>query len=172
VRQAEDPVLGDIIMRAASILPLALVAALGPATIAAADDASVKAAWDSEDTAFTALGRSVDRATVRWEKRGFQDDGEILRLLRRGERLTLEVKARVTAETASTPTGEEARGWALRSLDSFAAYFRAERGSRRAWSRHPSARAKRLYRRAQSLRRRSGREAKAGVRLYKTLGLG
>jgi hypothetical protein len=156
---------------AAVLLPLAVLALLLAAPPAIADDASVKRAWDSEDAAFTSLGKSVRREQARWERRGFTRDGKLLRLMRRGERLSRTVVERVTAEQPSSPTGAEARERALRSTSTFAEFFVAERRFIRAMRPRPSRRARRLERRAISLDRRTRREAKRALELFKQLGL-
>lgn len=153
------------------LLALTLLLVLASAAPASADDASVKAAWDSEDAAFTELGKSVDRQAKRWADRGFTRDGRLLRLMRRGERLSRTVVERLNAEQPSSPTGTEAREWAIRSTSTFARYFVVQRRFIRAMSPNPSARAQRLNRRARRLNRRSIRQAREGIARFKQLGL-
>lgn len=144
---------------------IALAVAAAPA---AADDASVKRAWDSEDAAFTELGKSVAREMSRWQKRGHTRDSKLLRLLERGETLTRTVEQRVAAEPSSSPQGEEAKGWALKSLGSFARYFVAERRFVRA---APKKSANEIAVLARRLNRQSLAEAKRGVDIFKSLGI-
>lgn len=153
------------------LLALTALLVLAAAAPASADDASVKAAWDSEDAAFADLGADVTRETRRWVARDFRRDGKMLRLMRRGERLSRRVVDRLQAEQASSPTGTEARDWAIRSTSTFARYFVAERRSIRAASPNPGPRARRLYRRARQLLRTSRRQAAEGRERFKQLGL-
>ena len=153
------------------LLALAALLVLAPAAPASADDASVKAAWDSEDAAFSELGRAVERATKRWEARGFTRDGRLVRLMRRGERLSRTVVDRLNAEQASSPTGTEARDWAIRSTSSFARYFVVQRRFVRAMSPSFPPRARRLNRRAVRLYRLSRRQAAEGRKRFEQLGL-
>ncbi len=151
-----------------SILILSCALLAGLASPASADDASIKRAWDSEDAAFTTLGKSVAREFDRWARRGHTRDSKLLSLLRRGETLTRTVEQRVNAEQPSSPSGTEAKNWALRSLATFAAHFVAERKAVRA---APGARAQRLGREADRLAKRSETEAKEAKKHFAAAGI-
>ena len=160
----------------ARLLLLALCAALllllvPAAPPAAADDASVKRAWDSEDAAFTELGRSVRREQRRWQARGFTGDAKLLRLLRRGERLCGVVVGRLQAEQPSSEAGGQARDAAIASTTTFAQFFVAERSFVRAAGRPMSARARRLERRVIALDRRSRELADRALALFRSVGI-
>lgn len=153
------------------LLALTTLVVLAAAAPAAADDASVRAAWNSEDPAFAELGRAVDRAEKRWEARGFTRDGRLVRLMRRGERLSRTVVDRLNAEQPSSPTGAEARDWAIRSTTTFARYFVVQRRFFRAMAPSYPDRARRLNRRAIRLYRLSRRQAAEGRERFAQIGL-
>ncbi|HWT94442.1 MAG TPA: hypothetical protein VN238_15705 [Solirubrobacteraceae bacterium] len=90
---------------------------------ASADDKSVSDAWDSEDAAFTQLGKSERREYRAWEKRGFTRDPKLLKIYRRGETLSRKVIAALEAQQPSTPQGAQARDLAISSTKHFAEHF-------------------------------------------------
>ena len=107
----------------------------------------------------------------RWARRDFTRDARLLRLLRRGERLTRVVEGRVEAEAASSETGARAREIALVSLDVFARYFRAERRWVRAMRPRPARRVRRLERRVIRLDRRARAKAREARELFAGVGV-
>ena len=153
-------------------IPRALLAVcaavLLAAAPAAADDASVDAAWDSQDKQFTELGKSVEREFTRWGNRNNTRDGKLLRLLRRGESLTVKVEQAVNAEEPSTPQGTEAKGLILKSLADFKQHFVESRKAVRA---APSQRAVRLGQRADRLLESSRADAKKAEELLAQVGV-
>lgn len=160
-------------MRLLVLLAAALLCALLalPAAPAAADDRSVKAAWDSEDQAFTELGRSVRREVRAWQRRGYTRDAKLLRLYRRGEELSRKVVAVVNAQQPSTPQGTDARNLAIASTSHFAEYFVAERRFVRRMRRGKPASARAAEREALRLDRLTRDEAKRAREIFASLGL-
>ena len=114
------------------ILLASFAALLMAAAPAVADDASLDAAWDSKDAQFKELGRSVEREFTRWGKRNNKGDAKLLRLMKRGETLTVQVEQAVNAEQPSTPQGSEAKTLILKSLASFKQHFVEHRKAIRA----------------------------------------
>jgi hypothetical protein len=145
-----------------------LCALLVGAAPAPADDASMKRAWDSQDAAFTQLGKSVEREMRRWAKRGHTRDSKILGLMRRGEALTTTVEQAVNAEQPSTPQGTEAKTWIMKSLATFKQHFATHL---KAIPRAPSKRAVRYGRQADRLADRSADEAAKAKELLKQVGV-
>jgi hypothetical protein len=150
------------------ILITGACALLVGAAPASADDASMKQAWDSQDAAFTELGKSVDREFRRWARRGHTRDSKIIRLMRRGEALTTTVEQAVNAEQPSTPQGNEAKTWIMKSLASFKQHFATHL---QAIPRAPSKRAVRLGRQADRLLDRSADEGTKAKELLKQVGV-
>jgi hypothetical protein len=149
-------------------LTVLLAAALVGAPPAAADDASMKRAWDSQDPAFRELSKSVNREMRRWAKRGHTRDGKLLRLFKRGETLTASLEQRVNAEQPSTQQGTEAKTWILKSLATFKAHFGWDRRAVRA---APSRRAVRYGKEADRLFEQSGDEAAKAKELLRQVGV-
>lgn len=157
-------------------LPAVLVAAmLVPAALAApaahADDASVKAAWDSEDAAFTKLGKDERRELRRWQDRGYTRDGKLLAYSKTGEELTRKVLSVVEAEQPSTPQGTQAKALVVESLTSFAELFVANRTFVRAMRPGKSAKAQAAEREVIRLDRRARAKAKEALALFKEVGI-
>jgi hypothetical protein len=142
----------------------------GPAP-AQADDRSVKAAWDSADARFAELGRSARREERRWRRRGYTRDGRLLRIFRQSEALTKTVEQRVAAESSSSAKGAEAKAWALRSLRTFAAFFRSQQRLVRLTRPNATARERRERRRSAELDRRTRRQADRGLALFREAGV-
>ena len=155
-------------MRLRSAITAVLAALLVTAAPAAADDASMKRAWDSQDPAFTELSKSVDREMKRWVKRRWKGDAKLLRLFKRGETLTARVEQAVNAEQPSTPQGSEAKTWILKSLATFKSHFAEERKAVRA---APSKRARTYGKNADRLYDQSGEEAKQAKALLAQVGV-
>lgn len=151
-------------------LLLAFLLALCCPAVAAADDASVKAAWDSQDAQLTAIGERVERESKRWAKRGFTRDGRLLRLLRQSERLMAVVAERVTAEQSSTPKGEEAKVMALRAVQTSIAANRASRTLVRVARPRVTRRARRVAARVKRLGERAQSEATQALELFRQAG--
>jgi len=150
---------------------LAAAALLVPAAPAAADDASVKRAWDSNDPAFAKAGRDLDRALTRWRRSSFRRSGPVLRVNRRTRRLLEINTARVAGQQASTPTGARARRFALASNASFLRYtVLAARGVRLVSARKRVA-GDRVLGRASRAFRLSARQAKSGRTLFRRAGV-
>ncbi len=147
-----------------------LLALTLPAT-AAADDASVKAAWDSQDAQLQELGQKVRREAKRWSDRGFTRDGRLLRLMRQAEGLMRVVAERVTAEQSSTPKGEEAKVMALRAVETSIAANRASRTLVRVAQRRVTRRARRAAARAERLGKRARDEAQQALELFRQAGV-
>ena len=126
----------------------ALASALLVAAPAAADDASMKRAWDSQDPAFTELSKSVNREIKAWAKRGHTRDSKLLRLFKRGETLTARVEQAVNAEQPSSPQGTEAKPLIMNALATLKQHFVWERKAVRA---APSKRAERYGKEADRL---------------------
>jgi hypothetical protein len=142
-----------------------------PAAPAAADDASVKRAWDSTDAQFVKASRDLSRAMTRWRRSNFRRSGPVLRVERRLRRLLEINTARVAAEQASTPTGARARRFALASNASFSRYTVHEaRGVRLVTARKRVA-GERAFERAARAFRRSTRQTRSGLALFRRAGV-
>lgn len=155
-------------MKLKTTVVAALTAALMTASPAVADDASMKRAWDSQDPAFTELGKSVRREFRAWAKRGHTRDAKLLRLLERGETLSIRVEQAVNPEQPSTPQGTEAKTFILQSLATFKAHFAEERKAVRA---APGRRAQRFGKEADRLFDQSAAEAKKARDLLAQVGI-
>ncbi|HEX8205970.1 MAG TPA: hypothetical protein VF587_07935, partial [Solirubrobacteraceae bacterium] len=92
----------------ALLTTLAAVALAAPASAPAADS-DVYAAWLSEDKAMDTATRSLTRALKRAERARFRRVGPVVKQLRKLEVLTVAVRDRVMAASASTPSGNAAR---------------------------------------------------------------
>ena len=149
------------------LIAVMAVAVVAPAS-AAADDASMKRAWDSQDAAFTENGKSFRKELKAWSKRGHTRDAKLLRLLKRGEALLVTVEQAVNAEQPSTPQGTEAKTWILKSLATFKGFFRSNRSAVRA---APSKRAERLAKEADAFLDQSEKEAKTAKDLLAQVGV-
>jgi len=143
---------------------------LTPAT-AAADDASVKRAWDSNDPHFVKAGRDLDRALSLWRRSNFRRSGPLLRVNLRTRRLLEINTARVTGQQASTPTGARARRFALASNASFARYTVLEARGVRLVTARKRLQGRRALREAGTAFRRSARQAKSGLTLFRRAGV-
>ena len=107
-------------------LTLALVATLGAALLpatAAADDASVFAAYTGHDAEFVKLGKQYRRADRRARKhKGGATDAQLQAIAgidRKINALTGVVVADMNGQQPSSPGGERAKAYALQGIDLF-----------------------------------------------------
>jgi hypothetical protein len=158
-------------MRARLLFSLVFVVALACPPVAAADDVAIKDAWHSEDARGDAQGERFTREVKRWEKRGFTRDERVLAPLRRAEALARLVWERVNAAEPSTPTGAEAKTWALRALQSSMAGLRATRAAIRVRGRRITRRTRRAWKRAARILERATREGERTEQLFREAGV-
>ena len=155
-------------MRLRSAITAVLAALLVTAAPAAADDASMKRAWDSQDPAFTELSKSVDREMKRWVKRRWKRDAKLLRLFKRGETLTVRVEQAVNAEQPSSQQGTDAKPLIMNALATLKQHFVVSRKAVRA---APSKRAERYGEEADALFDRGAADAKKARELLAQVGV-
>lgn len=98
----------------AAALGTTLILALAAAAPASADDASVLGAWAANGAQFNVLADQVTAGTVAFRRTGRA--GRLFGALVRTRALIRRTRLGIIAQQASTPTGEQARITALRSL--------------------------------------------------------
>ena len=159
--------------RIGASLVAALVAMAVAAPAAAADDASVYAAWTRFDADFERLGNDVRRGLRVFRRSNFRRGRPALRALAETRRKIDETAAAVSAEQPSSDPGSRAKALALRSLESFKAALTAtSRGVRAGMRRRLRVMVRRLRRADELLeaslryeRRARARFREAGVQV-------
>lgn len=97
---------------------------LAAPAIAHADDAAVRAAWNSEDARLAKLTGQTSKALRAWSRSGLKRTGGVLRLLATTERVALAVERRVAQAQPSSEDGARARAAAVASLTQYRASLR------------------------------------------------
>ena len=105
------------------LVVVALLTAAAPAT-AHADDAAVRAAWDSEDARLAKLTTQTSKALSSWSRTGLKKTGTVLRLLAETDRTARRVEQRLTTAKPSTDHGQRAQTAALQSLSQYRSSLR------------------------------------------------
>jgi hypothetical protein len=112
---------------ALAVTVVVALGSLGLASTASASDASVKAADNAHDAQFSSLTAKQRKATIAWAKADHSKGTSVplLRILKKADRLAVVVTKDVKAQAPSTPTGVQAKQYALRSDANYSRYLRA-----------------------------------------------
>jgi hypothetical protein len=154
---------------ARALVLVAVLATLGAAAPAAADDQSVYAAWTSEDAEAERLQRAIGREADRWGRTGRA--GRLLRLIGEVRALVDRVTAAVTAEQPSSEAGARAKEFALSNLDNFDREFLLNRRAIKAAEDGRFRRARRLLNRAERREDAANRAHRRARRAFREAGI-
>jgi hypothetical protein len=155
-------------------LAVALFALLATAAPALADDAAVRAAFNSKDAELAKASKARQATQRRWVNSGFVKVRPYLRALGRVRALAGEVGDALEAAEASSDTGRQARRAGIDSFEALEqsvveaiASGRSSTAAVRAYADHKRKKGNRLRERARKQANRSGRLARRAVRLEK-----
>jgi hypothetical protein len=145
-----------------------LAAAASPAL---ADDAAIERAWDGDDAKYVKLGKQRDRAVARWQRSGYKRVGPVVRVLDRTRKVLRGTIKNVEAQQESSPTGGEAKRYALLSMKDFGSYLRSLRRAFILNTRYSDGRGNKASRKAERYFKRSGRRSKKARALFRDAGV-
>jgi hypothetical protein len=153
----------------ALVLTCSLLAAV--ASPALADDAAIERAWDGDDAKYIKLGKQQDKAVARWRRSGFKRVGPVIRVIDRTRKVLRGTINNVEAQQQSSPTGGEAKRYALLSMKDFGRYLRSMRRAFILNTRYSDGRGNRAASKAERYFKRSGRYSKKARRLFRDAGV-
>lgn len=102
-----------------ALLLVSLVALLGAAPVAQADDRSVYKAWKAENKSWATLEDRLEGNLKTWQSSGYRKTGPALETIGKIRALIARRKKAVAAEAHSTGEGKDAKSLALANLRTY-----------------------------------------------------